>query len=51
LNEILKIYALKAESAKSGYQQSRHFIPCEVNWMRKKSFYQLVMLAHEYPFE
>jgi hypothetical protein len=31
------------------YQQSRYFIPREVNGMRKKSLYQLVVFAHEYP--
>ena len=29
----------------------RHFIPCEVSRMRKKSLYQLVMFAHECPVE
>jgi hypothetical protein len=33
------------------YQQSRHFIPCEVNGMRKKSLYQLALFAHECSFE
>ena len=33
------------------YQQSRHFIPCEVDRMRKKSLYQLVMFAHECPVD
>jgi hypothetical protein len=32
-------------------QQSRHFIPGEVNGMRKKSLYQLALFAHEYPFD
>jgi hypothetical protein len=32
-------------------QQGRHFIPCEVNGMRKKSLNQLVVFAHECPFE
>jgi len=33
------------------HQKSRHFIPCEINWMRKKALYQLIMFAHEGPFE
>jgi hypothetical protein len=33
------------------HQKSRHFIPREISGMRKKSLYQLIMFAHEGPFE